>query len=307
MAKENRYKDDVACGVLPVFKEAGMTSHTVVARIKKLYSTMRVGHTGTLDPMATGVLVVLMGRAAKATEYIERERKNYTATLRLGITTDTEDTCGTVLTCSPVPEEINTAEIEARFTGKQTQIPPMYSAIKIGGQKMLDLARQGITVERPERPITVYSLKMSKTESPEEYTLDVECSGGTYIRTLCADIGSYLGCGGAMASLCRTRNYGFDMSECHTLAQLEEMTEEQRLSLLIDTEQLFTDLPALKMSPFFAKLSADGNSILQKKIGTRYPEGTRLRLCDESGFFSLGEVVCREGELLIKPIKKFRL
>ena len=307
MAKENRYKDDVACGVLPIYKEAGMTSHTVVARVKRLYSTMRVGHSGTLDPMATGVLVVLVGRAAKATEYIERESKKYTATLKLGITTDTEDTCGTVLSRAEPPSSVNTAEIEARFSGEQTQIPPMYSAIKIGGQKMLDLARQGITVDRPERRITVYSLKMKETDQKDEYSLDIECSGGTYVRTLCADIGAYLGCGGAMASLCRTENYGFDLSECYTLDQIEKMTEKERLSLLRDTETLFSSLPVLKIAPFFAKLCADGNSILQKKLGARYATGTRLRLYDEHGFFSLGEVVQKEDGLYVKPIKKFRL
>ena len=179
----NRYENDTVCGVLPIFKESGMTSHDVVGRIRRLYGTMRVGHTGTLDPMARGVLVVLIGRAAKAAEFISHERKHYVAGLRLGITTDTEDISGNVTTCTEVPQNIDIGALCRQFTGTVMQVPPMYSAIKIGGKKLVDLAREGVTVERKPRPITVYSLGIEKCkDGTADYILDVECSGGTYIR-----------------------------------------------------------------------------------------------------------------------------
>lgn len=304
----NRYENDSVCGVLPVFKESGMTSHDVVGRIRQLYGTRRVGHTGTLDPMARGVLVVLLGRAAKAAEFIDHERKHYVAGLRLGITTDTEDISGNVLECAEAPQNIDTEALRRQFTGTVMQVPPMYSAIKIGGRKLVDLAREGITVERRPRPITVYSLGMEKcTDGTADYILDVECSGGTYIRTLCADIGAAVGCGGCMSSLCRTENSGFTEGECVTLAQLGEMSQEERVRALRDTETLFSDLPAVQLPEFFARLASDGNSLFQKKIGCAFEEGTRVRLCDAHGFFSLGEARTADGEHVIKPVKKFRM
>ena len=187
----------------------------------------------------------------------------------------------------------------------------MYSAIKVGGQKLLDLARQGITVEREPRDITVFSLDISRTGRPDELLLDVSCSGGTYIRTLCADIGSYLDCGGCMASLRRVENSGFSEKDCVTLTQLESMTEEERLSLLRPTESLFADLPALTPNEFYARLLRSGCTVLAKKLGADRSfsdtVGARLRLCDDRGFFSLGEIVQTDDGTAVKPIKKFRL
>lgn len=304
----NRYENDTVCGVLPIFKESGMTSHDVVGRIRQLYGTMRVGHTGTLDPMARGVLVVLIGRAAKAAEFISHERKRYVAGLRLGITTDTEDISGNVLTRSDIPQNINIEALRRQFTGTLMQVPPMYSAIKIGGRKLVDLAREGITVERKPRPITVYFLGIEKSrDGTADYILDIECSGGTYIRTLCADIGAAVGCGGCMSSLCRTENSGFTERDCVTLAQLDKMTESERIDMLSDIETLFSDLPAVHLTDFFARLAADGNSLFQKKIGCTFVDGTRVRLCDARGFFSIGEAQSRGGEQVIKPVKKFRI
>ena len=304
----NRYENDTVCGVLPIFKESGMTSHDVVGRIRRLYGTMRVGHTGTLDPMARGVLVVLIGRAAKAAEFISHERKHYVAGLRLGVTTDTEDISGNVIKRADVPQNIDIGALCSQFTGTVMQVPPMYSAIKIGGKKLVDLAREGVTVERKPRPITVYSLGIEKCkDGTADYILDVECSGGTYIRTLCADIGTAVGCGGCMSSLCRTENSGFTERDCVTLAQLAEMTESERMHALSDIETLFSDLPAVHLSDFFARLAADGNSLFQKKIGCTFEDGTRVRLCDARGFFSLGEARTVDVEHVIKPVKKFRI
>lgn len=307
ISKENKYKNDIISGVLPIFKESGMTSHDAVAKIRKLYETKRVGHTGTLDPMATGVLVVLIGRAAKAAEYVEKGTKQYKAVLRLGITTDTGDITGKVLSESAVPQDIDIHKIENDFSGEIKQKPPMYSAIKIGGMKMVDLARQGITVDIPERNVRIYSLKIEKTKIKEEYAIDVVCSCGTYIRTLCSDIGNSLGCGGTMSSLCRTRNSGFTEKDCLKIEELEKIPYDERKKLLIDTEQLFSSIPQVSLNSFFAKLAKDGNCIYQKKAGYNFTSGTRVRLCDEHGFFSLGEVMEQNGESVIKPIKKFRI
>ncbi|MBR3894667.1 MAG: tRNA pseudouridine(55) synthase TruB [Clostridia bacterium] len=296
-------------GVLIVHKHAGVTSHDVVNRIRRLYGTRRVGHTGTLDPMATGVLVVLVGRAAKASEYLATDSKRYRACLRLGITTDTEDTTGTVLTTSenlPTPSEFEA--ILLQFRGKIQQIPPMYSALKVGGKKLVDLARQGQVVERQAREIEIFELTAAPTEQASDYLLDVKCSGGTYIRTLCADIGASLGCGGVMASLERTETGGFPIEISHTLAELEEMSEEERLALLIPTEKLFASLPSVSLPAFYEKLCRSGCEIYLKKIGTSLPVGTRVRILDASGeFFALGEVREYENGIAVKAIKTFSL
>ena len=307
MAKQNRYQNDTACGVLPLIKDSGITSHDAVSAVRRLYSTARVGHTGTLDPMASGVLIVLIGRSAKAAEYILHDRKRYIATLRLGVETDTEDTDGKVTSRAPIPQEIDTKAIEREFTGELRQIPPMYSAVKIGGQKLLELARRGITVEREARDITVYSLEVGHTSNPDELTLDVCCSGGTYIRTLCADIGRYLGCGGCMAMLRRTENSGFSEADCVTLSELGQMTPEERLTVLRPTESLFYGIEAFTPAAFYAHLLRSGCTVLTDKLGLDRPVGTRVRICDERGFFSLGEIVQADGGISLRPIKKFRL
>ena len=295
-------------GVLLLDKPAGMTSHDCVNRIRRLFDTKKVGHTGTLDPMATGVLPILVGRAAKAAEYVVSDDKIYRAGLKLGITTDTEDTTGTVLTrLDTIPDEAAVRAVCARFTGEILQTPPMYSALKVGGQKLVDLARQGVTVEREARPITVYSMKVEEAASPDEYILTVHCSKGTYIRTLCADIGAALGCGGAMNSLCREASGTFALAACTTLEALDAMALPERLALLRPTESLFLALHAVKLPPFFEKLARAGNEIYQKKIGTKYPVGTRVRMMGADGFFALGEVGEYEGGTAIKAIKLFAL
>ena len=296
------------CGVLIVNKHAGCTSHDIVNKIRRLYGTKRVGHTGTLDPMATGVLVVLIGRAAKAEEYLQPGKKGYRATLRLGITTDTEDTTGEILTsCDILPDADKVISACANFCGKLEQIPPMYSALKVGGKKLVDIARAGGEIERKPRPIEIYSLSCEATDTPTDYVLNVSCSGGTYIRTLCADIGKALGCGGAMASLHRTATCGFSINQSYTIDQLSEMPEEDRLSLLIPTEALFEEQPIARLPEFFEKLCRGGCEIYQKKIGTNFAPGERVRLYGKDGFFALGEVREYENGSAIKAIKMFSI
>ena len=301
-------------GVLAVNKPEGMTSHDVVNIIRKIYGTKKVGHTGTLDPMASGVLVILVGRAVKATEYISSSYKKYRATLRLGITTDTEDTTGTVLTESKdIPNSDKVKEICRDFIGEIMQIPPMYSALKVNGQKLVDLARKGITVEREARKITISSLSCECTDSHTDYILDVACSGGTYIRTLCADIGAKLGCGGAMATLERTEACGFPIDKSFDIEKLKAMDKDELLALLLPVEELFTDCPIVRLSEFFEKLSRGGCEIYQSKIGTNLSVGTRVRLYGKNRFFALGEVIpeseCKSPELgsAVKAIKTFEL
>ncbi len=296
-------------GILLIDKPAGMTSHDVVWRVRKLFGTKKVGHTGTLDPLATGVLVVLLGRAAKACEYVSHDEKVYEATLRLGLTTDTEDVTGTVLTTShtvPTPAEVEA--VLPSFRGEILQIPPMYSALKVGGRKLCDIARAGETVERKPRPVTVKSLVCESTESPRDYHMTVRVSGGTYIRTLCADIGSALGCGGVMATLRRTEAGGFSIADCVTLEALEAMELNERLSLLHPVEKLFSDLEAVNLPDFYRTLCRNGCEIYLKKLGVSFPMGTRLRLCDRNGsFFALGEVGEYEDGTAVKAIKIFVL
>lgn len=295
---------DTKSGIVLLEKEAGMTSHTAVRRLARLFGVEKAGHTGTLDPMATGVLPVLIGRGVKASEYLTEGDKHYIATLRLGLTTDTEDITGTTLRVSDrLPDETEVLAALQAFRGEILQTPPMYSALKVGGHKLMDLARRGVTVEREPRPITVHRLTAEKL-SESDYRLDVVCSKGTYIRTLCADIGAALGVGGAMASLCRAEAAGFPLSACHTLAAYEAMTEEERNAAVIPTEALFTCLPALYFPPFFARLAENGQRVDEKKLGASYPEKTRLRLVDDAGFFALGEIT-PEGS--VRVLKLFRL
>ena len=296
-------------GVLIVNKHAGVTSHDIVNKIRRLYHTRRVGHTGTLDPMATGVLVILIGRAAKACEYLATDSKRYRATLRLGVTTDTEDTTGTVLrSCDQLPSWKEVQSILPRFRGRIMQVPPMYSALKVGGQKLVDLARRGETVEREARPIEIFDLTAEPCDTLTDYILDVHCSGGTYIRTLCADIGSALGCGGAMASLERRETGGFSIENAYTVEELEQMTDSERDALLLPTEALFESLSTLALPAFYEKLCRSGCEIYLKKLGVSMEVGTRVRLCDRNGcFFALGEVGEYRDGLAVKAIKTFVL
>jgi tRNA pseudouridine55 synthase len=292
-------------GVIIINKEIGPTSQGVVNRVKRLLGASKAGHTGTLDPMATGVLPVLVERGVKASEFMLTSDKHYIATLLLGVTTDTEDVTGETLTESDnTPAEREVLEVVSSFVGSYLQTPPMYSALKIGGKKLCDLARQGVTVEREPREVTIHSLTAERIND-REYTLDVHCSKGTYIRTLCADIGAKLGCGGCMKTLCRASASGFTLADAHTLAELENMTETEREACVFPVEYIFRGYEEIKLSAFFAKLAHSGLEIYLKKIGIDLPTGAHVRLADEKGFFALGEVREYEDGKAIKPIRQF--
>ena len=231
-------------GILIIDKPAGWTSMDVCAKVRGIFHEKRVGHGGTLDPMATGVLPVFVGRATRAVEFAEHGRKEYVAGLRLGLVTDTQDITGTVLEQRPVSvtrEQVET--ILPRFLGEIRQIPPMYSAIKVNGQKLYELARKGQEVERKPRSVTIYELELLEQTGETEFTLRCLCSKGTYIRTLCHDIGQALGCGGTMSSLRRTMAAGFTLEQA---AALEEV-QRQGAALLLPTNSLFTDCPILPL------------------------------------------------------------
>ena len=234
----------MANGIIIIDKPAGWTSMDVCAKLRGILKTKKIGHAGTLDPMATGVLPVFVGQATRAVSFAEGGEKEYVAGLRLGRTTNTQDTEGETLTQSPVT--VGREELEAvlpRFTGEISQIPPMFSAIKINGQKLYDLARQGKEVERKARAVTIFALAVVEQVSETDYILRIRCSKGTYVRTLCHDIGQALGCGGCMFSLRRTMAAGFTLDESVTLEQMQEGGE----ALLRPTDSLFRDRPDYRL------------------------------------------------------------
>ena len=296
-------------GVIIVNKHKGVTSHDIVAKIRRLYGTKKVGHTGTLDPMATGVLPILIGRAAKAAEYLVSDSKRYVAEIKLGIETDTEDITGKILkTSDTLPGKTEFFKVCKEFVGEIYQTPPMYSALKVGGKKLVDLAREGKEVERAPRKIEIKSILPEEVSEKEGiYTIAVECSKGTYIRTLCADIGKKLGCGAVMSSLERTRSGSFDINDAYTICELENMTPEQRASVVNPVETLFSDLSAVTLDGFYARLCRSGCEIYQHKIKTAYPVDEFVRICDKNGFFALGRVKEYENGSAIKAIKIFVL
>ena len=246
-------------GIIIIDKPAGWTSMDVCAKLRGILKERRVGHGGTLDPMATGVLPVFVGSAAKAVEFAEKGDKEYVAGLRLGLVTDTQDSTGQVLETRPVTADRRALEaVLLRFTGPIEQVPPMYSAIKIGGRKLCDLARKGQEVHRPPRPVTIHALEVLEQTGPDRYLLRVRCSKGTYVRTLCHDIGQTLGCGGCMSSLRRTLAAGYTLAEAVTLEQIQEQGE----ALLRPLDSLFQQYPALTVrSPGQEKRVRCGNSI----------------------------------------------
>ena len=292
-------------GIVILDKGDGLTSQAAVNRIKRIFGVDKAGHTGTLDPMATGVLPILIGRGVKASEYMLSSDKHYIATLRLGLTTDTEDITGETLTTSDeIPSADKVISTAEGFVGPYMQTPPMYSALKVGGKKLCDLARSGVSIDRQPREVQIYSLSATEIDD-RRFTLDVRCSKGTYIRTLCADIGERLGCGGVMETLRRGSAAGFTLADAHTLEELENMSEDERESCNFPVEHIFRQLPEVKLPPFFARLAHSGLEIYLKKINLDVPTGQRVRLSDADGFFALGEVREYEDGRAIKPIKQF--
>ena len=245
-------------GIVIVDKPQGWTSQDVTARLRRVFGTRRIGHGGTLDPMATGVLPVFVGRATRAVEFFEHAEKTYETVLRLGITTDTEDMTGTVLTEENVSfTEEQLQETLAAFRGEILQVPPMYSALKVNGQKLCDLARKGKTVERQPRPITIHELTLVE-RGENTLRLRVHCSKGTYIRTLCKDIGEKLGCGGCMESLRRVAAGEYAIDEAVPLQTLLDTEEPEKY--LRDVDTMFRNYPAVTLTANQETRCRNGNA-----------------------------------------------
>ncbi len=274
----------MASGIVIVDKPEGWTSQDVAAKLRGVFRERRVGHGGTLDPMATGVLPVFVGRATRAAEYFESAEKEYLAGLRLGAVTNTQDISGEILETRSV--EADRAGVEAalsRFTGPQEQLPPMYSAVKINGRKLYELARRGREVERRPRKIEIFSLKLEAGEDTD-YLLRVRCSKGTYIRTLCHDLGQALGCGGCMSSLRRTRAGRFTLEDAVPLREL--IAADAPEAFLRPADVLFEDLPAITLTVNQEKPCKNG-----APFTLRGARPGRCRVYSSSGeFWLLGRV-----------------
>lgn len=300
-------KIDIATGVIVINKHEGVTSHRIVQIMRKFFDTPRIGHTGTLDPMATGVLPILVGRAVKASDFLVAEDKEYIAEMTLGVRTDTDDITGEILEkCDEIPSEDKVFEAISSFIGEIEQIPPMYSAIKVGGVKLVDLAREGITIERKSRNVKINSIESEKI-SENVYKMRISCSKGTYIRTLCHDIGEKLGCGAAMSALERTKSGSFTIENSYTVEDLEKLTIEERAKLVMPTEELFMDCPAIDVNDFYAKLIRGGTELYQKKLGTCYDIGQFVRIKHNNVFIALGQIDEYEAGSAVRPVKLFVL
>ena len=308
-------------GILNIYKEKGFTSHDVVAKLRGILHQKKIGHTGTLDPEATGVLPVCCGKATKVCDLLTDKDKSYRAVCQLGVETDTQDMTGEVLKRGDYSgiglEQLQ--ECIAGFQGEIMQIPPMYSALKVNGKKLYELAREGKTIERKPRPVTIHKIALVEADLEKgQFTIDVTCSKGTYIRTLCHDIGQKLGCLAAMESLLRTRVSVFTLEEAYTLSQIEDMMKEGEDKLnqvLWQVDSLFPTYPKLQIRQEFAPKLSNGNPLLIKFLKTyktehktmqeivnQLLEGDCILVYDEEGKF---KAVYQKGERDLRVHKMF--
>ena len=288
-------------GILVVDKPAGWTSMDVCAKLRGMFHEKRVGHAGTLDPMATGVLPVFLGRATRAVEFAADSDKEYIAGLRLGVVTNTQDTTGEILEERPV--DVTGDRLLAvleRFTGEIEQVPPMYSAVKVGGKKLYELARKGKEVERKPRPVTIRALELlGWPDTGEDFTLRVVCSKGTYVRTLCHDIGQALGCGGCMSALKRVKAAGFTLEDSVGLEAVQAAVDRgEGESLLLPVDTYFSGLPALVLqNPGAENKIRNGAAPAVRDV----PDGEYRVYGVDKTFLALGR--CEKGKL--STIKSF--
>jgi len=301
-------------GILNLNKPMGRSSHDMVYFARRLFGVKRAGHTGTLDPMATGVLPILIGSATKLSDLLLNHDKIYRAVLKLGVTTDTMDTTGNIIksygeTILPGLDEVKKAA--ESFIGEIEQIPPVYSAIKVKGRKLYEYARAGVEIKPEPRKINIYSITCEKSQNCGEYILDINCSKGTYIRSVCHDIGEKLSCGGVMASLERTRTGNFDISDSYPPEILEKYKEEQGIeyltNLLISCEDILKDVTEKKiiLSEFYTKLAKNGAEIYIHKIRAEenFNIGDKVLMYDTNDIlFALGEIKDYADGIACKPL-----
>lgn len=292
-------------GVIVIRKEKGFTSHDVVAKLRGILHMKKIGHTGTLDPDAEGVLPVALGKATRLVDMITDKEKTYEAVMRLGVVTDTQDMSGTVLSqtteLSVTEEELCT--VVSSFVGDYMQVPPMYSALKVNGKKLYELAREGKTVERKPRPVHFYEIEILDISFPL-VRFRVTCSKGTYIRTLCHDIGEKLGCGAAMESLLRTKVGRFTLDDAITLAQTEEAVQEGTIeSKIHGIEEILAEYPRVCCTKEGDRLLANGNPLVQALVDAQEKKGW-IRMCSSEGSFA-GVYQWDEKRNRYFPVKMF--
>ncbi|MDO4339250.1 MAG: tRNA pseudouridine(55) synthase TruB [Eubacteriales bacterium] len=291
-------------GILVIRKEKGYTSHDVVAKLRGILHMKKIGHTGTLDPEAEGVLPVALGKATRLVELLTDKDKTYEALLHLGIETDTQDMTGTVVKEAPVTvtgDEVSS--VIQGFLGEQMQIPPMYSALKVGGKKLYELAREGKTIEREPRPVHFYEIEILEMTLPY-VCLSVTCSKGTYIRTLCHDIGRALGCGGCMEELKRTKAGRFTLEESHTLEEIRQAAEEGAVSeLVIGIEEVLKEYPRICCSSYGDRLLLNGNPLTEELVEGQCQDGW-VRMCSSTGSFA-GIYQWQKSRKRYFPVKMF--
>lgn len=298
-------------GVLNVYKEPGYTSHDVVAKLRGILKQKKIGHMGTLDPYAVGVLPVCLGKGTKLCDMLSDKDKTYKATLLLGTVTDTQDTTGTVLEQVPESEVLAIPETKIfqtvkSYIGEYDQIPPMYSAIKINGQKLYDLARRGETIERPARRVEIIELTITKIDLPRVEMI-VRCSKGTYIRTLCHDIGKELGCGGCMEKLLRSRVERFNVEDSLTLDQIKELFVEGRLDeKLVPVDEVLEEYSKCIIAKEYNKLIYNGNKFSSRAtlLKMNFQDGQKVRVYDQEGNF-VGIYEYNADKQVYKPVKMF--
>lgn len=296
-------------GIINVYKEQGYTSHDVVAKLRGITKQKKIGHTGTLDPLAEGVLPVCLGKATKLCDVLTDKDKTYEAVLLLGVTTDTQDTSGTVLKESKVEVSVDRiTQAISTFIGRYDQIPPMYSAIKVNGKRLYQLAREGIEIERAARQVTIYQIDiLDISEDLTEIRMLVSCSKGTYIRTLCQDIGDYLGCGGCMKQLKRTRSGRFLIEESLTLDQISALLHEDRLTdYTIPIDEIFGGLPAVTVAEEYSVYINNGNLFYlqhcMKREGLSEEYDGEVRVYDSTGHFV---ALYKKTKDEFRPVKMF--
>lgn len=290
-------------GIICVNKPQEFTSFDVVASMRRCFGTKKIGHGGTLDPMATGVLPIFVGGATKAVDLVPDSSKSYRAGFRLGFVSDTQDIWGKLR--SRCENGISEAEMQFAledFRGEIMQIPPMYSALKVNGQKLCDLARRGIEVERKPRPATISRLELLSFDGTDG-VLDIDCSGGTYVRTLINDIGESLGTGAVMTSLCRTKSCGFTLADCHELDEIRSADKEQLEKWLLPVENVFAGLPEIPLDEVQQRMYLNGVRLDADRLKSRCAEDVMCRITAAGRFLGLG-IINSGGELV--SVKQFR-
>lgn len=299
-------------GILNIYKERGYTSHDVVAKLRGILKQKKIGHTGTLDPEAEGVLPVCLGKATRLCDMLTDKRKTYETVLLLGMVTDTQDIYGTVLEENGQKASVLTEKeiriAAASFLGDQMQIPPMYSALKVNGRKLYELAREGKEIERAARPVCFYEIEITEISLPRVF-MRVTCSKGTYIRTLCHDIGHKLGCGGCMERLMRTQVDRFSICEAYRLSEIEELVKEGRIgNILTGIEEMFSELPEVSCEISDDRILYNGNPLtLDRAVyGERVPvsDGQQVRMYDSRHVF-IGIFKFELDRNRLKPVKMF--